>query len=34
MMAAATMSVIPTIIFFVIAQKYLIEGIKITGIKE
>jgi multiple sugar transport system permease protein len=34
MMAAATMAVIPTIIFFIIAQKYLIEGIKITGIKE
>ncbi|MCS7215468.1 MAG: carbohydrate ABC transporter permease [Dictyoglomaceae bacterium] len=34
MMACATMTVIPTIIFFVIAQRYLIEGIKITGIKE
>ncbi|ABY94279.1 MAG: Binding-protein-dependent transport systems inner membrane component [Caldanaerobacter subterraneus] len=34
MMAAATISVVPTIIFFAFAQKYLIEGIKLTGLKE
>lgn len=33
MMAAATLGLIPTIIFFLIAQKYLIEGIKLSGIK-
>ncbi|MCD6545077.1 MAG: carbohydrate ABC transporter permease [Thermotogae bacterium] len=33
MMAAATISVIPTIIFFAFAQRYLIEGIKLTGLK-
>ena len=32
-MAAATLTLIPTIIFFLFAQKYLIEGIKISGLK-
>ncbi|MDN5341393.1 carbohydrate ABC transporter permease [Oceanotoga sp. DSM 15011] len=32
-MAASTISLIPTLIFFLIAQKYLIEGIKIQGMK-
>ncbi len=34
MMAAATMAVIPSIIFFFFAQRYLIEGIKLSGLKE
>ncbi len=34
MMAAATMAVIPSIVFFFFAQKYLIEGIKLSGLKE
>lgn len=34
MMAAATTSIVPIIIFFFFAQKYLIEGIKISGLKE
>jgi len=34
MMAAATLSVIPIVIFFFFAQSYLIEGIKLTGLKE
>ncbi len=33
MMAAGTISIIPTLIFFFFAQKYLIEGIKLSGIK-
>ncbi len=33
MMAAATLSIIPTFIFFLFAQRYLIEGIKMSGIK-
>lgn len=32
-MAAATLTFIPTFVFFFIAQKYLIEGIKLSGIK-
>jgi len=32
-MAAATLTLIPTIIFFFVAQKYLIEGIKLSGLK-
>ncbi|WP_228288149.1 carbohydrate ABC transporter permease [Thermosipho ferrireducens] len=32
-MAAATLTLIPTVVFFFIAQKYLIEGIKLTGLK-
>ncbi len=34
MMAAATISLLPTIIFFFFAQSYLIEGIKLSGLKE
>lgn len=34
MMAAATTSIVPIIIFFFFAQSYLIEGIKISGLKE
>lgn len=34
MMAAATTSIVPIIIFFFFAQNYLIEGIKISGLKE
>lgn len=34
MMAASTMAIIPIIIFFFFAQSYLIEGIKLTGLKE
>ncbi|MCX7653053.1 MAG: carbohydrate ABC transporter permease [Fervidobacterium sp.] len=33
-MAAATLTFIPTFIFFFFTQKYLIEGIKLSGIKE
>jgi len=33
MMAAATIAVIPTIIFFIFAQRYLLESIKFTGLK-
>lgn len=33
MMAAATIAVIPTLIFFVFAQRYLLESIKFTGLK-
>ena len=33
MMAAATMSIIPSILLFIFTQKYLIEGIKLSGIK-
>jgi len=34
MMAAATLSIVPIVIFFFFAQSYLIEGIKISGLKE
>jgi multiple sugar transport system permease protein len=34
MMAAATVALVPTVIFFFFAQSYLIEGIKISGLKE
>lgn len=34
MMAAAATSIVPLIIFFFFAQRYLIEGIKISGLKE
>jgi len=34
MMAAATLSVIPIVAFFFFAQSYLIEGIKLSGLKE
>jgi len=34
MMAAATTSIVPIIIFFFFAQSYLIEGIKMSGLKE
>jgi len=33
MMAAATVSIVPIIIFFFFAQSYLIEGIKLSGLK-
>ncbi|APT76000.1 sugar ABC transporter ATP-binding protein [Marinitoga sp. 1135] len=33
-MAAATLTFIPTLIFFFLAQKYLIEGIKLSGMKS
>jgi len=33
MMAAATVALVPTIIFFFFAQKYLIEGVKLSGLK-
>lgn len=33
MMAAATLSMLPIIVVFVIAQRYLIEGITMTGLK-
>ena len=32
-MAAATLSTIPIVIVFVIAQRYLIEGITMSGLK-
>lgn len=32
-MAAATLTLLPTIIFFIFVQKYLIEGIKLSGMK-
>jgi multiple sugar transport system permease protein len=32
-MAAATLTLIPTIVFFLFAQKYLIEGIKLSAFK-
>ncbi|MGQ9856291.1 MAG: carbohydrate ABC transporter permease [Fervidobacterium sp.] len=32
-MAAAILTFLPTVIFFLFAQKYLIEGIKLSGIK-
>ena len=34
MMAASTLSIIPIVIFFFFAQSYLIEGIKLSGLKE
>jgi len=34
MMAASTLAIIPIVIFFFFAQSYLIEGIKLTGLKE
>lgn len=34
MMAASTISILPTIIVFLLAQKYFVEGISITGLKE
>jgi len=33
-MAAATLTFLPTVIFFLFAQRYLIEGIKLSGLKE
>ena len=33
MMAAATTSIIPVLLVFVIAQKHVIEGITLTGLK-
>ena len=33
LMAAATMSTIPIIVLFVLAQRYFVEGIQLTGIK-
>ena len=33
MMAAATITVIPVLIFFILTQKQLIEGIKFSGSK-
>ena len=33
-MAAATLTFLPTLIFFLFAQKYLIEGIKLSGMKS
>jgi len=34
MMAAATVSILPVTVVFLLAQKYFIEGISITGLKE
>ncbi len=34
MMAAATLSILPMIIVFLVAQKYFIEGITVGGLKE
>ncbi|RKX54083.1 MAG: carbohydrate ABC transporter permease [Thermotoga sp.] len=34
MMAASTLSIIPIVVFFFFAQSYLIEGIKLSGLKE
>ena len=33
LMAAATIGVLPAIVVFLIGQKYLLEGIALTGIK-
>ena len=33
-MAAVTLAVIPAVIVFVLAQRYLIEGVVVTGLKE
>jgi multiple sugar transport system permease protein len=33
MMAAATLSTLPMVIVFVVAQRYLIEGITMSGLK-
>ena len=34
MMAASTMTLLPVMVIFFLAQKYFIEGISITGLKE
>jgi len=34
MMAASTVSILPTVLVFLLAQKYFIEGIAMTGLKE
>lgn len=34
MMAASTVSIVPTVLVFLLAQKYFIEGIAMTGLKE
>ena len=34
MMAAATLSILPMILVFLVAQKYFIEGITVGGLKE
>jgi multiple sugar transport system permease protein len=33
MMAAATVSVIPILIIYIVAQKHFIQGITLTGLK-
>jgi multiple sugar transport system permease protein len=32
-MAASTMVILPTVLLFVVAQRYLVEGIARTGLK-
>ena len=33
-MAAVTLAIIPAVVIFILAQRYLVEGIAITGLKE
>ena len=33
MMAATTVSIIPTIVLYIVAQKYFVEGIATSGMK-
>ena len=33
LMAASTMVILPTVLLFVVAQRYLVEGIARTGLK-
>jgi len=33
-MAAVTLAIIPAVVIFILAQRYLVEGIAMTGLKE